>query len=539
MDRRLRRRCIVTRPERLESRVALSADSSFASQWNLENLGQTGGRLDADIDAPEAWQFTTGSRSVVVAVIDSGIDFTHPDLAANIWRNPREIASNGVDDDKNGYVDDVHGWDFVDGDNTPQDGFGHGTHVAGIIGAVGNNGIGIAGVAWQVSILPVRFQNNSGVGYTGAAISALRYVNGLARAGVPIVAVNLSFGGGTSFSQTFQDAITTAGSLGITCVVASGNNGADTDIVPRYPGSYAGANVITVAAADASDLLWSGSNFGRTSVDVAAPGIGILSTLPGGRYGTMSGTSMAAPHVTGTVALLAARKPGITVGEVRSAILGGVDPLPSLVGKVASGGRLNAFAALGRVASVVPPPAPAPLPGPTPSPVPSQLFADSFSRPDASALSSPWRMLSGRLAISSGRVVSKASGASVAVVESISATDVTVRSSVSLGTASSVGLVARQTSSGMYFGSLTKTSTGVVARIWKLQGTTWTKLGSVKSPAQTGMLEFSAAGTRLAIALDGRQLLAVNDGSILGPGSAGYRMQGVGGTADEFSVTRV
>ena len=157
-----RRRQGIAGPESLESRIALTVDPSLSAQWNL-----------AAIDAAEAWQTTTGSRSVVVAIVDSGIDFNHPDLAANIWTNPREIAGNGRDDDGNGYVDDIHGWDFVDNDNLPQDGFWHGTHVAGIIGAVGNNGIGVSGVSQQVSILPLRFQNDAGSGYTGAAVSAL------------------------------------------------------------------------------------------------------------------------------------------------------------------------------------------------------------------------------------------------------------------------------------------------------------------------------------------------------------------------------
>jgi len=522
--------------------TAVSNDPRFASQWSLANVGQTGGRVDADIDAPEAWQITTGSRTVVVAVIDSGIDFAHPDLAANIWTNPREIAGNGVDDDANGYVDDVRGWDFVDVDNTPQDGFGHGTHVSGIIGAVGNNGVGISGIAWQLSILPLRFQSNSGMGYTGAAISALNYATKLRRAGVPIVASNNSWGGGTTYSSTLQAAIKAHGDAGITFVVASGNSGADSDAVPRYPAGYAGDNVIAVAATDASDNLASLSNYGQTSVDLAAPGIGILSTLPGGGYGGMSGTSMAAPHVTGAVALLAARKPGITPAEVRAAIFGSVDPLASLAGKVATGGRLNVRAALERLTGA-PTPTPNPPPTPTPPPAPTLVFSDAFTRADSTVIGPPWRIVQGRFAVSNNRLVARADGNSVAVVDGVALADATVRSVVSLGNGSHAGLVLRYSvapdgSKSMYSGTLSRTSSGVVARIWKFQAGAWTPLGAKAVSATSGTLAFSAVGTRLSIALDGRPIIAIDDGSIRGAGGVGYRFKGWGGTGDSFEAFR-
>lgn len=524
--------------------TAAPNDPSFATQWSLANVGQSGGRIDADIDAPEAWQITTGSRNVVVAVIDSGIDFSHPDLAANIWTNPREVAGNGVDDDANGYVDDVRGWDFVDVDNTPQDGFGHGTHVSGIIGAVGNNGIGVSGIAWQVSILPLRFQGNSGMGYTGAAISAVNYATKLRRAGVPIVASNNSWGGGTTYSSTLQAAIKSHGDAGITFVVASGNSGADSDAVPRYPSGYAGDNVIAVAATDASDNLASLSNYGLTSVDLAAPGIGILSTLPGGGYGVMSGTSMAAPHVTGAVALLAARKPGITPAEVRAAIFGSVDPLGSLAGKVATGGRLNVRAAVERVTGVPTPiPTPTPTPTPTPAPTPTLLFSDAFNRPDSTVLASPWRVVQGRFAVSNNRIVARADGNSVAVVDGIAVADATVRSVVSLGNGSNAGLVLRYSvasdgSRSMYAGTLTRTSSGVVARIWKFQAGVWTPLGAKAVSTTSGTLAFSAIGTRLSLSLDGRPIIAIDDGSIRGAGGVGYRFKGQGGSGDSFEAFR-
>lgn len=537
--------------ESLESRLTLTVDPSLAAQWALNNVGQAGGVPDADIDAFEAWQVTTGSRNVVVAIVDSGIDFTHPDLAANIWTNPREVAGNGCDDDGNGYIDDVHGWDFVENDNTPQDGFYHGTHVAGIIGAVGNNGLGVSGVSQQVSILPLRFQNNSGSGYTGAAVSALNYITRLKLAGVPIVATNISWGGGTTASLSLQTALQAQANAGITVVVAAGNNGGDNDAVPRYPSSYALDNIISVAGSDTSDNLLGFSNYGATSIDLAAPGAGILSTLPGGGYGAISGTSMAAPHVTGTVALLASVRPNATVAQIRSAILNSVDHVPALAGKVASGGRLNAFAALGRIMASVPapgtppqpptPPAP-PSPPPAPPPVVSTLLAsDTFDRANTTTLVSPWQTLAGRFAIDAGHIVAKSTGTSLAVVAGVSAADVTVKSTVSLRTSSSAGLVVRASggaSGNMYWGTLTRASTGVYACIWKIQGGVATRLASVKAPSSSGLMEFSAVGTRLTLALNGRTLTAVNDGSIGTAGSVGYRYKAAGGTADTFTARR-
>jgi hypothetical protein len=544
-----RRRPGITGPESLESRLALSVDPYLSAQWALHNVGQAGGRIDADIDAVEAWQVTTGSRNVVVAIIDSGIDFSHPDLAANIWRNPREIAGNGLDDDGNGYIDDIHGWDFVDNDNLPQDGFWHGTHVAGIIGAVGDNGIGVSGVSPQVSILPLRFQDNSGLGYTGAAVSALNYVTQLKLAGVPIVATNISWGGGTSTSLSLQTALAAQANAGITVVVAAGNNAGDNDAVPRYPSSYTFGNIIAVAGSDASDNLLGVSNYGATSIDLAAPGAGILSTLPGNTYGAVSGTSMAAPHVTGTVALLASVRPAATVAQIRSAILGSVDLVPALAGKVATGGRLNAFAALGRIMAEMPTPgtppaAPPALPAPLPPPpvVNPLLASDTFNRSNAKALSAPWQTQAGRIAIASSRIVATTTGTSQAVMGGVSATDVTVSSTVTLGKNSSAGLVLRATggvNGSMYWGELTRTRRGVSAQIWRIQGGVATRLASVKAPGSSGLLEFSAVGTRLTLSLNGRPLVAVDDGGISAAGTVGYRFKGARSTADTFTARRV
>jgi subtilisin family serine protease len=343
--------------------TALPADPSFDRLWGLRNLGQPGG---VDIRAETAWNTTTGSRSVVVAVIDTGVDHRHADLAANIWTNPREIAGDRIDNDRNGFVDDVHGFDFANGDGDPMDDNGHGTHVAGTIGAVGNNSVGVTGVAWQVSIMPLKFLSGSGSGSTSNALAAINYATQMRRDfGVNIVATNNSWGGG-GFSTLLRDAIDAGGRAGILFVAAAGNSGANIDVSPQYPAAYPGGSVVSVAAAARDNSLAGFSNFGAGSVDVAAPGVGIYSTVPGNAYATYSGTSMATPHVTGTVALLAAAYPTAHAGQIRAAILGGVTPLAGLAGRVASGGLLNAAGALDRLGALVGPGA-APLPTTPPS----------------------------------------------------------------------------------------------------------------------------------------------------------------------------
>lgn len=316
-------------------------DPSFSQQWGLNNTGQNSGTADADIDAPEAWNVSTGSGKTIVAVIDTGVDYTHPDLAANIWTNTREIAGNGIDDDHDGYVDDVHGWDFANNDNNPMDDNGHGTHVAGIIGAVGNNGIGVDGVNWRVQIMPLKFLDASGSGSLSNAIRALNYAvaNGAAVA-------NNSYSGGY-FYQAFYDAIKNAQSHGVIFVAAAGNSGTNTDSSPAYPSGYNLDNVISVAATDRNDALASFSNYGPNTVDLAAPGVQIYSTLKGNSYGSMSGTSMAAPFVTGAIALLRDVHPTWTYQQIINQLYSTVDPLSSLRGKVKTGGRLNIGKALG------------------------------------------------------------------------------------------------------------------------------------------------------------------------------------------------
>jgi subtilisin family serine protease len=371
--------------------AALPNDPSFASQWALRNSGQNGGTIGADIRATQAWDVTTGSRSVVVGIVDSGIDITHPDLAANIWTNPGEIPGNGVDDDANGYIDDVHGWNFVDNTNLVDDGFGHGTHVAGTVGAVGNNGIGVAGVSWQVSLMALKFQDSRGIGSSSSVLAALNYATMMRRDhGINIVATNNSWQTLGGLSSLVQTAIQAEGDAGIVFVAAAGNNGSDNDAVPRYPAGYRLPNVITVAATDGGNGLAGLSNYGATTVDLGAPGIMIQSTFPLGTYGILSGTSMAAPQVTGVVALLAAAKPGITVAEIRAAILGTTTPVAALFGKTVTGGRLDARAALDALnlpAGAVPQPSSSPQPAPvlatTPPPAPAVALLHDTGTSDA------------------------------------------------------------------------------------------------------------------------------------------------------------
>ncbi len=319
-------------------------DPRFNELWGMLNTGQTGGTPDADIDADMAWGVSRGSRSVVVGVIDTGVDYNHPDLAANIWTNPGEIPGNGIDDDGNGFVDDVHGYDFINNDGDPFDDNGHGTHVSGTIGGVGNNGVGVVGVNWEVSIMGLKFLSSGGSGSTDDAVRAVEYATMM---GVDLT--SNSWGGG-GFSQTLYDAIAAAGAAEIPFVAAAGNDGVNNDVSPHYPSSYDLTNLISVAATDHNDQIASFSNWGLVSVDIGAPGVDILSTLPGNSYGAYDGTSMATPHVAGVVALLKSRFPNIPAAQVKQALMLRADPIPALstTGShpVASGGRLNAFFAI-------------------------------------------------------------------------------------------------------------------------------------------------------------------------------------------------
>ena len=299
--------------------------------------------------AAEAWNLgKTGSSSVVVGIIDEGAMFSHTDLAANFWTNPYDPV-DGLDNDNNGYVDDVHGWDFANNDNSTFDGLSddHGTHVSGTIGAKGGNSTGVAGVNWNVTMISAKFLGSNG-GTTANAIKAVDYITDLKTSkGLNIVATNNSWGGG-GFSQALQDAITRAGTAGILFIAAAGNDGLNTETSVSYPSGYSNDNIIAVASITSTGTLSSFSNYALNKVDLGAPGSGIYSTLPvrgkgqvGSGYGSYSGTSMATPHVTGAAALYASTHPGSTAATIKAAILGAAVPTASLYGKCVTGGRLN------------------------------------------------------------------------------------------------------------------------------------------------------------------------------------------------------
>ncbi|EAQ80099.1 S8 family serine peptidase [Blastopirellula marina] len=323
-----------------------TSDPQGDSLWGLDNQGQTGGTVDADIDAPEAWEITTGNPNIVVAVIDTGVDYTHPDLIHSMWVNPGEIAGDGIDNDGNGFVDDVYGYDFLNNDGDPMDDNMHGTHVAGTIAAEGDNATGVVGVASSASIMALKFLSASGSGSTADAVRALNYATMMKKLyGVNVVATNNSWGGG-EYSSALYNAIKASGDEDILFVAAAGNNGTNNDVNPQYPASYGLDNVISVAATDHNDQLAGFSNYGASSVDIAAPGVGIVSTITRGRYLSLSGTSMAAPHVSGVIALAYSINPSATMEQIKAALLGGADDIAGLHGKVSTGGRLNALGTL-------------------------------------------------------------------------------------------------------------------------------------------------------------------------------------------------
>ena len=305
--------------------------SSLSSTANIFGIG-----------AADAWAAgKTGSSDVYVGIIDEGYMYSHEDLLANAGVNPGEIAGDVTDNDGNGLVDDVYGWDFDGNNNSVFDGAGddHGTHVAGTIGAVGGNGKGVAGVNWSIKLLSAKFLGASG-GTTANAIKAVDYFTNLRNKGVKIVATNNSWGGG-GYSTDLFNAIERANAAGVLFVAAAGNNSANIDKRISYPAAYSNANVISVASITSTGALSSFSNYGAKNVDLGAPGSSIMSTLPGNTYGSYSGTSMATPHVTGAAALYKSLYPSATAAEIKAAILSKATPTLSLSGKCVTGGRLN------------------------------------------------------------------------------------------------------------------------------------------------------------------------------------------------------
>ncbi|HEY0006746.1 MAG TPA: S8 family serine peptidase [Pyrinomonadaceae bacterium] len=348
---------------------AIPFDTYYGQMYALKNTGQVvlgvQGTPGVDINAETAWNITTGNRNIVVGVIDQGVDINHPDLKDNIWTNPGESGggkeTNGIDDDGDGYVDDVHGWDFIPCVQVPGPGCGnntvfdspsdvHGTHVSGTIGASGNNGIGVTGVNWQVTLLPLKFLGSE-IG-SGDGLNAIRAINLAIKLrqmwetsggtkGANIRVLSNSWGGGGSM-QAELDVIKAAGDAGILFVVAAGNGGSNIDTSPQFPASYQAPNLLSVASTTSSDTLYPSSNYGPNSVDIAAPGANILSTVPNNSYGYSTGTSMATPHVSGTAALLCAANPNLTVAQLWNLIVFNSDPVQALATRTFSGARLDA-----------------------------------------------------------------------------------------------------------------------------------------------------------------------------------------------------
>ncbi len=321
-------------------------DPSYSKLWGMNNTGQTGGTKDADIDAPEAWNIQKDASGIVVATIDTGIDYNHPDLKANMWVNPGETPNNGKDDDGNGYIDDVHGINCIKNNGNPMDDHYHGTHVAGTIGAVGNNRIGVVGVAWKVKHMALKFLNSSGSGSLSDAIQCIEYmVKMKTKYGVNVKLSNNSWGGG-GYSQALYDAIKASGAAGQLFMAAAGNSNNNNDSRPSYPSSYNLANIVAIGATDHNDRKASFSSYGKKSVDLGAPGVNIYSTSPRNSYRTLSGTSMATPHVSGAAAVLWANKTSLTPAQVKQCLMDSVDKKTSLTPYWISGGRLNLYNAL-------------------------------------------------------------------------------------------------------------------------------------------------------------------------------------------------
>ena len=322
-------------------------DPMYQNAWSVGPRKPSGFR--SGIDTPSVWNLTVGAEDVTVAVVDSGVHLGHPDLVANVWTNPGETGNgreaNGIDDDENGFIDDWRGWDWIDEDNDPIDLAGHGTMVAGTVGAQGDNGIGVSGVSWKSRLVSLRVLDEQGLGLTSGAAAAFAYAGEM---GAQIVNASLT---ATMPSLAMLDAISSSSET--LFIVAAGNNSTNNDVDPKYPCNIPLPNVLCVAATDEFNGLASFSNYGAVSVDLAAPGVRIITTHPDG-YVEFHGSSAATPHVAGVAALLWARHPGASVTTISQALINGVEPLPQLQGKTFSGGRLNAAGALRQLGDEVP-----------------------------------------------------------------------------------------------------------------------------------------------------------------------------------------
>lgn len=321
-----------------------TTDPRYAEQWGLHNDGQTGGTPDVDINAPQMWERVLGDKNLAIAVIDTGINYTHPDLVKNVWVNPGEIAGNNIDDDNNGVVDDIHGYNAIDNNGDPMDDHGHGSHCAGVIGAEGLNTDGGRGVMQDVTIIGCKFLDASGGGETSGAIACLEYLRNLkirSEHPVNVFATSNSWGGGPA-SEALQDAIQAHQNEGILFLAAASNDTFDNDVVDTYPADYPLANIISVAATDHVDEKAWFSNYGKKTVHIGAPGVDILSTVLGSDYEKMSGTSMATPFAAGLAGMIKAHMPELNYLQVKNLLMAGGVPNAALEGKTVSGRRIRA-----------------------------------------------------------------------------------------------------------------------------------------------------------------------------------------------------
>lgn len=360
-------------------------DPYYSSMWAMQRLNMS-----------TVWDYARGSSDLVVAVIDTGVSYLHEDLSSNMWKNPGEIPANGIDDDRNGYVDDIYGIDTFNNDSDPMDDQGHGTHVAGTIGASTNNSTGVSGLNWNIKIMALKFLGANGSGSTAGAIAAVNYVRKMKERGINIVLSNNSWGGG-GYSQLLYDAIVGNRDADVLFVAAAGNNSTNTDASPHFPSSYNVDNVISVASITSSGSMSSFSNYGYQNVDLGAPGSKIDSCGLNNTYANMSGTSMATPHVSGALALLKSYSSGLNYLGLKNKILQTVKPNAALSGKTVTGGELDLLAAIqaSSFAPVLPPTptlTPVPTSTPTPPPTPTATPVPATPTPTATPRSGNWSL---------------------------------------------------------------------------------------------------------------------------------------------------
>ncbi len=339
-------------------------DPAINLQWALTRLNMS-----------SVWNTTTGSNNVIVAVIDTGVNYNHADLAANMWINPDEVAGNGIDDDLNGVVDDVYGYNAITGTGISLDDNGHGSHCAGVIGAKGNNGTGIAGLNWNIKIISIKFLSSTGSGSLWNAVKGLNYVTNLKKRGIDIVLTSNSWGGG-GFYQTLYDAIAATQNEGMLFVAAAGNDSQNLDSTPSYPASYNLDNIVSVAAISSLGTRASFSNYGATTVDIAAPGVEIYSTWYTSGYQYSSGTSMAAPQVSGALALWKAYKPALTWQQLKTVLYSSASTNPQLTSTIIGGRELSVLSGLSYLAEN---PSPDPQPGVLPTATPTRTATPTIT----------------------------------------------------------------------------------------------------------------------------------------------------------------